>query len=139
MRAPGLILGRSVRATSGGTMLETLMRLMLPMPAARSALSKALRGVPPSAWPAVAAAMVIVFLIRLLLLDLQSLVHRSASDFSSVTLLTRRPNAREKLASRRVFFLHSQKPDHKVGSVRAAVKFLRRVNRDAGGVAGEVR
>src|SRR5262245_1586086 len=81
MRAPGLILGRSVRATSGGTMLETLMRLMLPMPAARSALSKALRGVPPSAWPAVAAAIVIVFLICLLLLDLQSRVHRSASDF----------------------------------------------------------
>src|SRR5215831_2827 len=67
MRAPGLILGRSVRATSGGTMLETLMRLMLPMPAASSALTKALRGVPPSAWPAVAAAIVIRFVIRSIL------------------------------------------------------------------------
>ena len=47
--APGLIFGRSITGTSGGRMLETLMRLMLPMPAARSALSNALRVVPPSA------------------------------------------------------------------------------------------
>src|SRR5262245_14649119 len=39
-------------------MLETLMRLMLPMPAARRALSKALSGVEPSALPAVPAALV---------------------------------------------------------------------------------
>src|SRR5262245_26703222 len=67
MRAPGLILGRSITGTSGGRMLETLTRLMLPMPAASSALSKALRAVPPSACPAVAAAIVIRFVIRSLL------------------------------------------------------------------------
>src|SRR3970040_1391631 len=61
MRAPGLILGRSTMSTSGGTMLETLMRLMLPIPAARSALSKALRGGEPSADPAVAATFVTFF------------------------------------------------------------------------------
>src|SRR5439155_815704 len=33
--APGLIFGRSITGTSGGRMLETLIRLMLPMPAAR--------------------------------------------------------------------------------------------------------
>src|SRR5262245_43573979 len=67
MRAPGLILGSSMTGTSGGRMLEILTRLMLPMPAASSALSKALRGVPPSAWPAVAAAIVIRFVIRSIL------------------------------------------------------------------------
>src|SRR2546422_8260551 len=36
--APSLIFGRSITGTSGGRMLETLIRLMLPMPAARSAL-----------------------------------------------------------------------------------------------------
>jgi hypothetical protein len=45
-------------------MLEILTRLILPMPATRSALSKALREVPPSACPAVAAAIVIRFVIR---------------------------------------------------------------------------
>src|SRR5919109_3627412 len=64
MRAPGLIFGRSMTGTSGGRMLEILIRLMLPMPAASSALSKALRLVPPSACPAVAAAIVTVFVIR---------------------------------------------------------------------------
>src|SRR5262245_61177401 len=64
MRAPSLIFGSSITGTFGGRMLETLIRLMLPMPAASSALSKALRGVPPSAWPAVAAAIVTVFVIR---------------------------------------------------------------------------
>src|SRR5262245_28014276 len=39
-------------------MLEIRTRLMLPMPAANSALSKALSGVPPSAFPAVPAAIV---------------------------------------------------------------------------------
>jgi len=39
-------------------MLETLIRLMFPMPAARRALSKALSGVDPSAVPAVPAALV---------------------------------------------------------------------------------
>src|SRR5256884_9293406 len=62
--APSLIFGRSITGTSGGRMLETLIRLMLPMPAASSALSKALRVVPPSACPAVAAAIVIVCVIR---------------------------------------------------------------------------
>src|SRR5206468_1914303 len=62
--APGLIFGNSMTGTSGGRMLETLIRLMLPMPAASSALSKALRVVPPSACPAVAAAIVTVFVIR---------------------------------------------------------------------------
>src|SRR4051812_45656103 len=64
IRAPSLIFGSSMTGTSGGRMLETLMRLMLPMPAASSALSKALRVVPPSACPAVAAAIVTVFVIR---------------------------------------------------------------------------
>ena len=48
-------------STSGGTMLETLMRLTLPMPAASSALSNALSGVPPSAVPAVTDAFVTCF------------------------------------------------------------------------------
>src|SRR4029079_13865953 len=48
-------------STSGGTMLETLMRLTLPMPAARSALSNAFSGVPPSAVPAVTDAFVTCF------------------------------------------------------------------------------
>src|SRR5437867_646128 len=47
--APGLIFGRSITGTSGGRMLETFTRLMLPMPAARSALSKALRVAPTTA------------------------------------------------------------------------------------------
>ena len=64
MRAPSLILGSSMTGTSGGRMLEILIRLMLPMPATSNALSKALRGVPPSACPAVAAAIVTVFVIR---------------------------------------------------------------------------
>src|SRR5262249_41735412 len=67
MSAPGLIFGSSMTGTSGGRMLEILTRLMLPMPAASSALSKALRGVPPSAWPAVAAAIVFRFVIRSIL------------------------------------------------------------------------
>src|SRR5262245_12465717 len=57
-RTPGLIWGKSTMSTSGGTMLETLMRLTLPMPAARSALSNAFNGVPPSAVPAVIEALV---------------------------------------------------------------------------------
>src|SRR5262245_5261142 len=48
-------------STSGGTMLDTLMRLTLPMPATRSALSNALSGVPPSAVPAVTYALVTCF------------------------------------------------------------------------------
>src|SRR2546422_2983466 len=64
MRAPSLILGSSMTGTSGGRMLEILIRLMLPMPATSNALSKALRVVPPSACPAVAAAIVTVFVIR---------------------------------------------------------------------------
>src|SRR2546425_522911 len=64
MSAPSLIFGRSITGTSGGRMLETLIRLMLPMPAARSALSNALRAVPPSARPAVAAAIVTFPVIR---------------------------------------------------------------------------
>jgi hypothetical protein len=48
-------------STSGGTMLETLMRLTLPMPAASSALSNAFSGVPPSAVPAVTEALVTCF------------------------------------------------------------------------------
>ena len=39
-------------------MLDTLIRLMLPMPAASRALSKAFSGVEPSALPAVPAALV---------------------------------------------------------------------------------
>src|SRR5262249_49679351 len=42
-------------------MLETLMRLTLPMPAARSALSNAFSAVPPSAVPAVIEALVTCF------------------------------------------------------------------------------
>ncbi len=56
--APGLIRGSATSSTPGGRMLETLMRLMLPMPAASRALSKALSGVEPSALPAVPAALV---------------------------------------------------------------------------------
>src|SRR5262245_36469501 len=48
-------------STSGGTMLETLTRFTLPMPAARRALSNALSAVPPSAEPAVAATFVTFF------------------------------------------------------------------------------
>src|SRR5437879_13851860 len=43
MSAPSLIFGSSMTGTSGGRMLEILTRLMLPMPAASSALSNALR------------------------------------------------------------------------------------------------
>src|SRR5438034_9409185 len=64
MRAPSLILGSSMTGTSGGRMLEILIRLMLPMPATSNALSKALRGVPHSACPAVAAAIGAVFVLR---------------------------------------------------------------------------
>src|SRR3990170_1420121 len=60
---PGLIWGRSTTSTSGGTMLETLTRFTLPMPAARSALSNAFSAVPPSAEPAVAATFVTFFQI----------------------------------------------------------------------------
>src|SRR5262245_4217802 len=60
-KAPGLIRGSSTMSTSGGTMLETLMRLTLPMPATRSALSNAFSGVPPSAVPAVTDALVTCF------------------------------------------------------------------------------
>src|SRR5436309_12009202 len=56
--APGLIAGSGTRSTPGGRMLEILTRLMLPMPAASRALSKALSGVEPSAFPAVPAALV---------------------------------------------------------------------------------
>src|SRR5262249_17435010 len=56
--APGLIRGSGTSSTPGGRMLEILSRLMLPIPAASSALSKALSDVPPSAFPAVPAAMV---------------------------------------------------------------------------------
>src|SRR4249920_1150392 len=48
-------------STSGGTMLETLMRLTLPIPAASNALSNAFSGVPPSAVPAVTEAFVTCF------------------------------------------------------------------------------
>src|SRR6266545_4568450 len=50
-------------STSGGTMLETLTRFTLPIPAARSALSNAFSAVPPSAEPAVAATFVTFFQI----------------------------------------------------------------------------
>src|SRR5690349_214699 len=50
--------GSGTSSTPGGRMLETLIRLMLPMPAASRALSKALSGVDPSALPAVPAAFV---------------------------------------------------------------------------------
>src|SRR6202521_2211562 len=66
-RAPGLIFGISTTGTLGGRMLEILIKLMFPMPAARSALSKALRAVPPSACPVVAAAKLPVLVIRWLL------------------------------------------------------------------------
>src|SRR5262245_11961908 len=59
--APGLIFGSSTMSTSGGTMLETLMRFTFPMPAASSALSNAFSGVPPSAVPAVTEAFVTCF------------------------------------------------------------------------------
>src|SRR5215510_5748306 len=79
-RAPGLIWGRSTMSTSGGTMLETLMRLTLPMPAARSALSNAFSAVPPSAAPAVAATFVTFFQI---IATSFSLATAPASRFSS--------------------------------------------------------
>lgn len=44
-------------------MLETFTRFTLPIPAARRALSNALRAVPPSAHPAVAAIFVTFFQI----------------------------------------------------------------------------
>ena len=50
--------GSGTISTPGGRMLETRTRLMLPMPAASRALSKALSGVEPSALPAVPAALV---------------------------------------------------------------------------------
>src|SRR5215510_2179515 len=118
MRAPGLILGRSITGTSGGRMLETLTRLILPMPAASSALSKALREVPPSACPAVAAAIVIRFVIRSILpspllsrLLLQAERRRTAhsplygprermQEKSVVTALRRSPRVRAAVASR---------------------------------------
>jgi len=59
--APGLIRGSETTSAAGGKMLETFTRLTLPMPAARRALSKALRGVEPSALPVVAATFVTGF------------------------------------------------------------------------------
>src|SRR6266481_1388485 len=59
--APGRSRGRSTTAVSGGRMEETLTRLILQMPAARRALSKALSGVVPSALPDVVAALVTGF------------------------------------------------------------------------------
>src|SRR5438093_4099190 len=56
--APGRRRGRSSTSASGGRIEETLTRLMLPMPAARRALSKALSEVSPSALPDVVAALV---------------------------------------------------------------------------------
>ena len=56
--APGLIFGSATSSTPGGRMLDTRTRLILPMPAASRALSKALSGVEPSAVPAVPAALV---------------------------------------------------------------------------------
>src|SRR5215813_9475592 len=82
-------------------MLETLTRLMFPMPAASSALSKALRSVPPSARPAVAAAIVTRFVIRSsspLGSRLQSPCRHQGGEKSLATLPTRRTNAREKCA-----------------------------------------
>src|SRR5262249_20633085 len=90
--APGRILGRSMMSASGGTVLETLMRLMLPIPAISSALSNALRLLPPSACPLVAAAIVIRLVIRAILL-----AHRSRRK-CVVTLPSDAGNASENYA-----------------------------------------
>src|SRR6185369_10633109 len=90
--------------TSGGRMLETLMRLMLPIPAARSALSKALRVVEPSACPAVAAAIVTVFVIVFSFLASHPWCAAragAAQRNSFATLPRRHTNARKKLRARR--------------------------------------
>src|SRR5207237_8295584 len=71
-------------------MLETLTRLMLPIPAARSALSKALSGVVPSALPEVVAALVTGF----------QPIRSSPSSLIACT-------ARRLLVSRRILFLGS--------------------------------
>src|ERR1041384_1763594 len=147
MMAPGLIFGSSITGTSGGRMLETLRRLMLPMPAASSALSKALRVDPPSAWPAVAAAIVTVFVIRSsfsppIVLPVSLRRRNSSSKYRAVEGMQEKTCRGDgaKSCSKRVFFLQSQKVDHTVSSVSPrGRKFFCREQRDEEIVAGEVR
>jgi hypothetical protein len=111
--APGTIFGSGTSSTPGGRMLETRTRLMLPMPAASRALSKALSGVEPSALPAVPAAT-ITFVhpigVRRLLVRGACLA-RSSRGFRSLIVSARQGNASEKFPVEAAIFSLQWKTD----------------------------